>query len=126
MTMAKVWNDNTYPFKQEFKGETIEIPPKSFIEMEYSEAMSFKSKPSPIVKDGMGQTVPATWKMIRVEGAPIQETVVAYRCHADGSLHPSREAMEAHAKQYEAQKIQPVDDKRGPGRPKKTSEEANV
>ena len=96
MNFAKVWNDNTVAFTQEFKGETITIPAQSFIEMDYSEAVSFKSYPAPMVFDGMGQQTRESLKMLRVEppanlvGA---NTVVAYRCHKDGSLHGSKEEL---------------------------------
>ncbi len=92
--MAKVWNDNGLPFEQKFKGTIIKIPAGGFIEMEYEEAISFKSHPSPMRFDGMGQQTQDSYKMIRVEGKPEESNqVMAYKCHADGSLHASPEAL---------------------------------
>lgn len=105
MSLAKVWNDNHLPFTQVFKGETISIPPKGFIEMEYEEAMSFKSKGFRMEFDGMGQQKPESFKMIRVEGRPAGENqVTAFKCHADGSLHPTREALNEYVQKNHVQK----------------------
>lgn len=101
MNIAKVWNDNTLPFKQKWKDQDIFIPAKGFIEMEYDEAHAFKSYPYPIEKDGMGQQAPHSYKMIRVEGKPHHDTaVVAFKSQADGSLHLTREALDTHDAQY--------------------------
>src|SRR5947208_2212525 len=95
--LAKVWNDNELPFEQNFKGDMIRIAPKSFIEMEYEEAHSFAGSPSAMRFDGMGQQTKESYKMIRVEGKPTATNeVLAYKCHADGSLHPSAEALNAY------------------------------
>ena len=103
MGLVKVYNDNVHPFTQKFKGEVITVPAKSFIEMELEEAVAFKSYPSPMKFDGMGQQDPKSYKMLRVEGSDVAkavgERVQAYRCHQDGSLHPTKEALEAHVKQ---------------------------
>lgn len=95
---VKVWNDNRFPFEQKFKGERIRIEANSFIEMEHEEAHAFKSAPYSMKFDGMNQQDPTSFKMIRVEGKPVlsEEKVVAYRCQRDGSLHPSKDALEAH------------------------------
>lgn len=103
---VKVWNDNVHPFTQVFRGETITIPPKSSIDMDFYDAHSFKSKGSPIAKDGMGQFDPKSFKMIRVEGRPnLESKTVAYKCEADGTLHATEEAMNEHAKAFESRRI---------------------
>jgi hypothetical protein len=100
MALVKVWNDNSLPFKQKFKGETYEIAPHSYIEMEYDLAVAFKSSPVPMTFDGQGPT-PAGYKMIRVEGRrPVDDSVKAWKSHVDGSLHVSKEAAEAHDAQF--------------------------
>lgn len=129
MNLAKVWNDNHLDFVGSFKGEKVHIPAKSFIEMEYDEAISFKSYPHPMQFDGMGQQKPESFKMIRVEGKRDDGNVtVAYRCHADGSLHASPEALNAYVQAKSFQPSQATDgglphlsvknEVRGPGRPK--------
>lgn len=67
MALVKVYNDNIYPYKENFKGENIHIPAKGFIEMEYDEAILFKGMMSPMVFDGDGNDLPQGYKMIRVE-----------------------------------------------------------
>lgn len=106
MNMAKVWNDNELPFKQTWKERDIFIPAKSYIEMEYDDAHAFKSYPHPIEKDGMGQQLKSSYKMIRVEGRPGHDvTVVAYRSQVDGSPHANQQALEAHDAQFSHRQI---------------------
>lgn len=101
MNIAKVWNDNHLPFKQTWKDQDIFIPAKSFIEMEYSEAHAFKSYSYPMEKDGMGQQLPSSYKMIRVEGSPNNDgAVVAYKSQVDGSIHLTKEALAEYNTQY--------------------------
>lgn len=96
---AKVWNKNIYPFKQKFGSDLIEIPAGGFVEMEYHDAVRFKSKMSPVEKDGGGQQLPQSFKMIEVE--PIKsphegQEITAFKSMIDGSLHPSKEALAAY------------------------------
>lgn len=101
MNLVKVWNDNVHVFKQKFRGDMVEIPPKSFIEMDWADAHSFKSKGSPMEFDGMGQPKAESFKMIRVEGQPdFQDKVMAFKSHIDGSLHLTAEALEDHDRQF--------------------------
>lgn len=101
MNTVKVWNDNSHVFTQKFKGDTVTIPAKSFIEMDYAEAVSFRGKPSPMFKDGMGQQDPKSFKMIRIEGAPkFDQKVTAFKSHFDGSLHPTQDALEKYEESF--------------------------
>lgn len=68
MGLVKVWNDNKYPFKQEYRGEMVEINPGEFIEMERDDAIIFKGMFYPPLVDGDGRQDPRSFKMIRVEG----------------------------------------------------------
>jgi hypothetical protein len=65
--MVRVWNDNKFPYKEEFKERTIAIAAGKFIEMELMEATEFMGKFTPIKKDGDGQPIPSTMKMLRME-----------------------------------------------------------
>lgn len=99
MSQVKVWNDNVHPFSQKFKGEIINIPAKSFIEMDWDDAMQFKSKGSPMAFDGMNNQKPESYKMLRIEGRPsLEDRVIMYKCHLDGSIHATKDALEAHVK----------------------------
>ena len=94
MGLAKVWNDNDIVFSQKFKDYQVTIPPKAFIEMEWDDAIAFKSYPHPMSFDGMGQQKKESYKMIRVEGGASQsDQVVMFCCHKDGSLHASKDAL---------------------------------
>jgi len=67
---VKVWNDNTFDHKEDFKGASLVIPAGGFIEMEYEEAIDFKGQfTPPAPRDCVGD--PARfYKMIRVENPP--------------------------------------------------------
>ena len=129
MKLVKVWNDNIYPFKQDYKGEIIEIPAKGYIEMIWDEAIAFKSYPSPMAFDGMGQQDPKSFKMIRVEGTRDDgEAIVAFRSHKDGSLHATRSALEAYESQFDDSAFADTEGAKiaGSKRIKKTTTEATA
>jgi hypothetical protein len=97
---AKVFNDNIFEYKERFKGDQIVIPAKGYIEMQYEEAMEFKSTFSPIVLDADGRPKAEGFKMIRVE--PIGDPTKAKskldenKCHACGKVLESQAALAAH------------------------------
>ncbi len=104
---AKVWNKNVHPFKQKFGSDVIEIPAGGFVEMEYHDAIRFKSKAYPIETDGGNQQKPESYKMLTVEplGDLNKENpteVTAFKSMVDGSLHATKEALLA----YEAVQAQ--------------------
>ena len=81
--MVKLWNDNKFSFEQEFKGEKIRIEAGGYVEMDYDDAVQFKSMYSPPQYDGGGNQLPESYKMIRVDGhAPhvLQESHVCTCC----------------------------------------------
>lgn len=132
MSDVRVWNDNTFPFSQEFKGEKITIAPRAFRTMEYYEAMEFKSAFSPIERDGDGQPLPKSYKMIRVE-QPAGDVAIAdekkFVCHVTGQKFSTQLEADAENKKHdhliikdeEAEKAVAAE-KRGPGRPRKVEE----
>ncbi len=73
MAQVKVWNENTYDFKQEVKGVQLVIPAKGFIEMDYEEAVDFKGMYSPLPPADFSGDHALYYKMIRVESpkAPV-------------------------------------------------------
>ncbi len=114
--LAKIWNDNELPFEQVFKEEKIRIPAKSYIEMEYDEAVAFKSYPFPMKFDGMGQQLKESYKMLRVDGKPDGgNRVLAYKCQADGSLHGSQDALNSYVQEKFVERLEVSDEN-----PKKT------
>lgn len=98
--LVEVWNDNDLPFVQEFKGEVITIAPHKYVKMDRDDAVEFKSKGFPMAFDGSKNQKKSSFKRIRVEGLYAEdeatETVTAFICHKDGSLHPSKESLEKH------------------------------
>lgn len=98
MAMAKVFNDNKYPYKENFKGQIIEIPPGGFVEMDYEDAVQFKSAFPNILMpdfDGAGNQKPQTFKMIRVDGG-IDTGEEKFICQECGDHLANREALEQH------------------------------
>ena len=98
MGLAKVYNDNRYPYKENFKGEIIEIPPKGFIEMDYEDAIQFKCAFPNIITpdfDGAGNQKESSYKMIRVEGTPTLAPE-AFVCQECGDELANQDALDKH------------------------------
>lgn len=66
MAKMRVYNDNVHPYQETFKGDLIKIPSKGFITMEEDDAILFRGTYAPITRDGDGQPLPTSYKMIRV------------------------------------------------------------
>jgi hypothetical protein len=67
MPKFKVWNDNVYPYSENFKGDPISIPSKDFILMEEDDAIAFRGSFVSPKKDEGGTPMPQGYKMIRLE-----------------------------------------------------------
>lgn len=79
MPLVKVWNDNVHPHSERFRGDLVVIPAKSFVEMEWEDAIQFKGQFTPMEmprkegaraedeEDSVGGPDPRCFKMIRVE-----------------------------------------------------------
>ena len=83
---VQVWNDNIYPYRENFKGQKIEIPPKKYILMDSEEANLFKGTFSPIIPDADGKPTVECYKMIRIEkheeGSEPEVIVDPLKCNA--------------------------------------------
>lgn len=148
MTRAQVWNDNVHPHTERFKDREISIPAKSFIEMDYDDAIEFKCQFTPIKTDGEKNPLPEGFKMIRVVPMAAVQAPAPLVCHATGKVASSPEELakmeaehlgqldEGSKKELEAsaalrreneelkRKLADLtaakaSDKRGPGRPRK-------
>ena len=143
MALAQVWNDNVHPHTEVFKEKTITIPPKSYISMDYDEAIEFKCQFTPIRHDGEKNPRPESFKMIRVVAVTKPEVQLPLVCHATGKVAGNVEELAAmnaehigsleaeSAKQLEEQaklkaeneelkaRLAALEAKRGPGRPPK-------
>ena len=104
MAIVKVWNDNKHPHTEEFKGTKITIPAGGSIEMEWEEAIEFKGAFTSIKRDGSGNALPESYKMIRVERPaqlPFRDEKQVF--HATGQTFQTPAEMVAFAKAYAAQ-----------------------
>lgn len=100
MAQAKVWNLNTYPLTEEFKGKKIEIPAGKFIEMEFFEAHEFRGQyhAQPVDNDGRMLGDAKYYKMVKVEKIGAVEVAVTHKCIVCMHTSPSEEELEAHIK----------------------------
>lgn len=64
---VKVWNDNIYEYKENFRDSLIVIPSKQFIMMDHDEAQTFRSTFNGFMKDVDGAPDPKGFKKIRIE-----------------------------------------------------------
>jgi len=111
---VRVYNLNTYPLDEIFKGDEVHIEPQDYWRdkkgavkvMDIYEATDFKGQYHPVMSDGSGKMVndPKFYKMLRLEPAEAEpvalEEVPAYKCMHGGCKHvsPSSEELEAHTR----------------------------
>lgn len=101
---ARVWNDNTEEHVEEFRGEMVRIPPKSFVEMPWPSAVQFRGQYTPILRDGLGRDLKP--KMIRLErvddAAPrFPAPASKFVCQACSKSHKTQAELDKHiAKQH--------------------------
>jgi hypothetical protein len=100
MAQVKVWNDNTYAHKEHFKGDLVEIPAKSFIYMDESDAHDFKGQFYPMKKNADGQQTADSFKKIRVEasGAALPVKILCNICKY--SANSDKELLEHTKKEH--------------------------
>lgn len=109
---VKVWNDNKLPFSQEFKGALIEIPAGKFVEMQWDEAVEFKSMYYPPEFRGDGSQKPESFKMIRLDGEPphLQDEAPAeHVCASCGDTFASENALDAHIDRHHLDELEDQD-----------------
>lgn len=97
---VKVWNDNIYTFKQEWRENMIEIPAKSFVMMEEEDAYNFRGTYYPRKLDAGGTQVPQSYKMIRIEkgqNAPVMAVKTTIDCPACRQSFNSQMEYDKHA-----------------------------
>lgn len=101
----KVWNDNNFEYREQFRDKTIVIKPKSFVMMDFDEAQIFQGTYAGRMKTADGQDDPRGFKMIRldVDNSYVPETTgPVFTCHADGRTFQTQAELDAHEKQYES------------------------
>jgi hypothetical protein len=108
---ARVWNDYHEEHVEEFRGEMLRIPPKSFIEMPWPSAVQFRGQYTPILRDGLGKDLRP--KMIRLEriddAAPkFEPPKNQFVCQACNEPCKNQKALDAHIAKNHADML--VDD----------------
>lgn len=97
MSEVAVFNDNTYPYKEDFRGRVIEIPAKGHVKMEKDEANIFLGTMNQPVLDADGNHTPMGYKMLRViKGEIPVEQVVEIRCNACGLTFMRQDELDKH------------------------------
>lgn len=115
---VKVYNDNTHPLSEEFKGETIVIAPGEFIEMDRGEATLFKGQFKTPKFLASGVQDPATFKQIRIvpldDGVPDapKRAVESYVCQACGFEAKNKAGLTAHIRHNHAEQMLDEDAKK--------------
>lgn len=109
MQKVKVFNENVFDFKSNFKGDPVFIKAKSYWKnedgtdriMDIFEANDFRCDYHPIKLNGDGKQDPETFKMIRIEkvdqeaAAPVMSE---HTCNLCKHKSPSAHELDAHIK----------------------------
>lgn len=102
---VKVWNDNVYPFEQEYKGKRYKIESKKYIEMDQEEASQLLKSYSPIKVDHGNMPLPQSYKMLRVDQGDLDKIkrmaeartkAGSYMCQACGYIANSKWELSGH------------------------------
>lgn len=131
MGKVRVWNDNTHAFTQKFRGETVKIPSKKYVLMEYDDASTFVGEYYPMELDADGVQDPRSYKMLRIDKASNDEETIAsnvlssLRCNACGYESPNQKDLDTHIMANHAHQILKDEDHvemKKRGRPRKDAE----
>lgn len=99
--LVRVFNDNVHPYTERYRGKTIHIEPKGYVEMDMNEAAHFLgTNPGTAQVDASGIPKPESFKMLRIEkpGDAKYEAPASKKwiCHRDGREFPTQAALEKH------------------------------
>ena len=111
MARVKVWNDNIYPHTETFKGEKINIPAGSYVEMDWEEAIEFKGQFTGIAPLGPdGKPDARYFKKIRLD-APSEPIFKDEKLinHADGKKYDTRDELLAALAEFADRRVSDPD-----------------
>jgi uncharacterized C2H2 Zn-finger protein len=108
MAKSRVYNDNKFMFEQEFKGEKITILAGDFVEMDYDDAIQFKSMYYPPKFDGSGVQKPESYKMLRVVGQPPNMESSGFVCAACGDKFATETELDSHVNKNHLNEMEDV------------------
>lgn len=95
---ARVWNDWTREHVEEFRGDTVRIPAKKYVVMDWPDAVQFRGQYTAIERDGLGTDVKP--KMIRLEkidaAAPEYPQSNKFVCQIDGAEFGTQAELDAY------------------------------
>jgi hypothetical protein len=92
---ARVWNDWTKEHVEEFRGDTVRIPSKKYVVMDWQDAVQFRGQFTPIVRDGLGTDLKP--KMIRLERIDAAQAASdKFVCQMDGAEFQTQAQLDAH------------------------------
>ena len=103
--LVRVENQNSHPFKQEFKGEMLSFAAKgkgkNFIDMEQDDAVQFVGMFFPPRYDGGGQPLPESFKMLDIKPYPgpqayEEKREEVFACQACREEFKSKVELDAH------------------------------
>lgn len=97
---VQVWNENTYPYTETFKGDRVHIPAKSFVEMDEDDANMFLGTYNAPRKRGDNTPDPAHYKMLRVvrDGATTVSPASAHICNLCAYKASGAKDLDEHSK----------------------------
>lgn len=102
-----VYNRNTEPLEEQFKGRNIIIPPGECVEMGRAEAIQFKGQYHPIVKNETQGQLTSSKKIIeivpKVGSAPEKPKFI---CQQDGTEHKTQALLDLYISENYADQIQ--------------------
>ena len=113
MKIVEVHNLNVHPYKETFKGREVLIPAKGFVKMDYEQAIQFKGTMNAVERDGDGNVLPISYKMLRIvqDGASKKEIdelnkkATASKCQACGFVGADKQELHIHIKEEHAHMI---------------------
>jgi hypothetical protein len=104
MAKAKVYNRHSHGLthKENFKGVPIVIKAGEFIEMDYEEAVEFKSQYFPMKLGPDEVQLPESYKMIEIIPVddPTADKASVFKCQLTGKSFGSASELDQHLKQY--------------------------
>lgn len=78
---VRVWNDNEYDFKQDYRETPIAIPAKKFVLMDKEDADNFIGMACVMKRTPDGGPDPKYYKMLRIESLEKEAMIVSYKCN---------------------------------------------
>ncbi len=108
---AQVWNDFSKEHVEMFKGDEIRIPAKSFINMNWSDAVQFRGQYTPIIRDGLGNDLkPKMIRLVRVEA--VVEEPKDFTCQMDGKSFANQAELDKHIAENHTESMVDADAKK--------------